>query len=861
DLNDSITETRLDFSGWVFVGWGGQGEYVEIIGSGRNETITGTTQSDVINGGGGNDTIADVGGGTDVTLLGGTGIDVLDLSGSAFGWQIDMTDAGTNASSGTATGRVDEFETITGSELSDDITGDLDLSILYGGDGNDRLTNAEGAASLYGGEGNDTLQGSGSGAVERLEGGNGNDTFRLSTPGGDYSNELHLGGIGFDRQLFTATTDGQTFDTDGLEVNSIEEIEFAAIGQDKDITVALNPDEFNINGAEYSNNLLVDGNSATGSTEILRVDLNDSITETRLDFSGWVFVGWGGQGEYVEIIGSGRNETITGTTQNDSISGGAGVDTITGGDGVDTIEGGAGADILNGGTGDNFLSHVSSSAGVTVNLNTNSASGGDATGDTFFNFLHLTGSGHGDNLSGDSGENTIQGLGGNDTIEGSAGNDVIYGGAGNDMITDTAGLGSGADSVYGGTGDDIIANTGGLVGDFLDGGAGNDTLDQSGSVVFGPMVVDLTAGTIRFLSGTVQSTAINFENYLGDNLSETVLGTSGANLILGNSGNDSLEGLDGADQLYGGVDDDTLEGGRGSDIIDGGGGIDTATYENATAGVTVKLAKGEAFGGDNFDLLTDIENLIGSDHDDKLVSDIRDNVITSGDGDDLVRNLGGQDTINSGLGDDEVFGIGDAEFIDLGDGNDVARTKGGGDIVIMGDGNDRALTGGGADFATGDAGNDLFFMGSGNDTAIGGTGDDTLNGGSNADILDGGDGDDRVRGDNGMDQLNGGGGNDLLNGGANADLFWFFDISNMGQDRITDFQDGLDTINLSDFGFGSAADVLALASSAGGFDQHTRITFIDGAGGQQRDIVIENLDLADFDATDIALTGFDPFSF
>ncbi|MEO9517705.1 MAG: hypothetical protein ABJG55_18520, partial [Paracoccaceae bacterium] len=98
------------------------------------------------------------------------------------------------------------------------------------------------------------------------------------------------------------------------------------------------------------------------------------------------------------------------------------------------------------------------------------------------------------------------------------------------------------------------------------------------------------------------------------------------------------------------------------------------------------------------------------------------------------------------------------------------------------------------------------------------------------------------------------------NGGASADTFWFFDIQSMGQDRITDFEDGLDKINLSDWGFETAADVLALASSAGGFDQHTRITFADDLNNQKRDVVIENLDLSDFDATDFLLTGIDPFT-
>ena len=340
---------------------------------------------------------------------------------------------------------------------------------------------------------------------------------------------------------------------------------------------------------------------------------------------------------------------------------------------------------------------------------------------------------------------------------------------------------------------------------------------------------------------------------------DVLIGAAADETFWGEGGNDSIAGGQGNDTLRGEAGDDLLEGGRGHDIIDGGDGTDTASYENATSGVTARLAKGEAFGGDNFDLLTNIENLIGSDFDDKLVSDLGDNVIDAGDGNDLVRNLGGQDTINSGFGDDEVFGSGDAETIDLGVGNDVARTRGGNDFVVLGDGDDRALTGGGDDIADGQAGDDLFFLGTGNDTAFGGFGSDTLNGGSNADVLDGGPGDDRVRGEAGVDHLNGNSGNDLLNGGASADTFWFFDIQSMGQDRITDFEDGLDQINLSDWGFGSAAEVIALASRAGGFDQHTRITFTDGVNNQKRDIVIENLDLADFDASDIQLTGDNPF--
>ncbi|MEP3846292.1 MAG: calcium-binding protein [Paracoccaceae bacterium] len=416
-----------------------------------------------------------------------------------------------------------------------------------------------------------------------------------------------------------------------------------------------------------------------------------------------------------------------------------------------------------------------------------------------------------------------------------------------------------ADSVIGSDMNDVfITNQG---DDTIDGGDGIDLVryDRSGVEAVN---VNLSTGVASGIwRGSVFTDNLtNIEGVRGSrDEGDVLIGAAVDETFWGEGGNDSIAGGQGDDTLFGEADDDLLEGGRGNDTIDGGDGIDTASYENATSGVTVRLASGQVFGGDNGDLLIDIENLIGSDHGDRLIGDTAANVIDSGDGNDVVRNLGGNDTVNSGFGDDNVFGnVGD-ETIDLGDGNDSARTRGGNDFVLLGDGDDTVTAGGGDDIADGSAGDDRFFMGSGNDTAFGGFGIDTLNGGFGADVLDGGPGDDLVRGDEGVDHLNGNSGNDLLNGGANADTFWFFDIQSMGQDRIKDFEDGLDKINLSDWGFETAADVLALASSAGGFDQHTRITFTDGVNDQKRDIVIENLDLSDFDASDILLTGENPF--
>ncbi len=64
-------------------------------------------------------------------------------------------------------------------------------------------------------------------------------------------------------------------------------------------------------------------------------------------------------------------------------------------------------------------------------------------------------------------------------------------------------------------------------------------------------------------------------------------------------------------------------------------------------------------------------------------------------------------------------------------------------------------------------------------------------------ILVGGEGDDTLTGGAGDDQLFGGGGDDTLTGGAGADTFHYESIGD-GDDVITDFLDGADTIDLDD---------------------------------------------------------------
>lgn len=142
-----------------------------------------------------------------------------------------------------------------------------------------------------------------------------------------------------------------------------------------------------------------------------------------------------------DVIDGGKgNDTINGDNGNDTLIGGEGNDQIKGGDGNDTIIGGAGGDRLDGGNGSHdTLSYAGSLKGVTVNLATNAAKGGDAGADKIANFENVIGTDQSDSLTGNDAANTLTGGKGSDTLNGGGGDDRLIGGAGIDTLNGAAG--------------------------------------------------------------------------------------------------------------------------------------------------------------------------------------------------------------------------------------------------------------------------------------------------------------------------------------------------------------------------------------------------------------------------------------
>jgi Ca2+-binding RTX toxin-like protein len=140
----------------------------------------------------------------------------------------------------------------------------------------------------------------------------------------------------------------------------------------------------------------------------------------------------------------------------------------------------------------------------------------------------------------------------------------------------------------------------------------------------------------------------------------------------------------------------------------------------------------------------------------------------------------------------------------LGGGADVFNGTGGVQGAVYG--------GTGADIIRGGLGDDALFGDAGADVVRGNVGDDDLYGGADADVMYGGVGDDFLAGGVGIDVLRGGEGDDRLTGGTQVDTFVF--SRNQGTDRVTDFQNGTDKLDLRAFDFASLAAVKALCSAS-----------------------------------------------
>ncbi|MCP4382404.1 MAG: calcium-binding protein [Hyphomicrobiales bacterium] len=152
----------------------------------------------------------------------------------------------------------------------------------------------------------------------------------------------------------------------------------------------------------------------------------------------------------------------------------------------------------------------------------------------------------------------------------------------------------------------------------------------------------------------------------------------------------------------------------------------------------------------------------------------------------------------------------------------------------------------GDDLLRGHRGNDDIKGNRGDDTIRGGNGDDELRGNKGKDKLKGGDGDDVLKGNLGGDTLKGGAGDDVLTGGKGGDVFVF--NLNSETDIITDFENGLDLIDVTGFGFANNAKALAKFAEVGTAND-------DQIGFSHKGTTIEinGIDMGELDGSDLVV--------
>ncbi|UWR44210.1 M10 family metallopeptidase C-terminal domain-containing protein [Phaeobacter inhibens] len=534
--------------------------------------------------------IHDTGGDDTIDFSGSTASTILDLRAGEFS-SVNGHNNNVSIFAGHNADQTEYYvETGIGSSYDDILIGNDGDNVLDGRAGNDRMA-GNGGDDVYFVDSIDDI-------VREDENG-GNDTVIVVADGldlGDIANVetiIYAGGTpgtpGSDAP--DAPNEGPTDATDSLIIGdaSNETLDGGAGGN----TI------FGLGGDD----LIIGGRDTLASRDINNtIDIADLEDQTETDDG---------------------NDALYGGDGNDTINGGAGDDLLDGGDGDDLLRGQAGVDVFRGGAGIDTVDFSQESPfQLLVNLETNVASGGTASGDTFYSIENLIGSDDRiDRFIGTSDNNHFWGQGGGDVFNGGGGDDMLDGGNDGDML-------------YGEDGDDVLI--GGSGQDYLDGGAGVDTVVYTASSV--GVTVDLENGTARGgdADGPVQIVGrgttirhdiiVDVENAVGSLHDDHLIGTNGENALSGGAG------------------DDVLSGGGGADLLDGGAGSDTADYANATRGVKLNMTNGKTEG----DTYVSIENLSGSGFNDRMKGDAADNVLTGQGGDDTLRGAAGDDIL---LGD------------------------------------------------------------------------------------------------------------------------------------------------------------------------------------------------------------------
>jgi len=726
-----------------------------------NNIATGSGADTII--GNGNDNIVRAGVGAD-TLSGGAGADTLygeagndTLSG---GEGNDTLIGGMSSAIDSGIDTADYSAT-----LYYGVTVDLQDGEATGATiGTDKLYGIE---NVLGSAQSDTLIGA-SGTVNTLSGLGGNDTLYGNLEGdyldggtgtntADYSSET--------ASIVANLTTGRAYFTTSSSYDALVSIQNVLSGSGNDTLIGLSGTVNTLSGNDGDDTLSgnLDGDSLIGGSGSDTLDYTTTNAALTIDMGVQTLFKSASSSakDYysdVEVIATGTyNDSFTSSTSSDTSA-----MTLDGGAGIDTLDYGTLYDALN----------VSLNAATYTTVTIGSSGDND---DLIRNIENIFGSKTSDTIIGDSLSNTLAGNEGSDTLDGGLGIDAIYGGADNDTIIGT--LDGANDFYYGDAGTDTIdytANTNNmtLVG-------GTNVTDNAGSGGIGTDIVTTMevfssgSGADTLNGGTASVTIygnLGADTITGGTLSDVLYGDNALNSHGVSDGHNTLIGGAGNDTLYAGDGGDTLRGDAGNDTLYGGTGIDTLDYMTNGIAITALLNTGNIYGD-------------GSD----VVDTATIEILRSGIGADTISgaDTGVLDQIYAGGGSDVVNGGALAETLYGEAGNDTLRGGGGIDTLFGGEGNDTLFGALDGDIIHGDSGSgnigtndvlDMSDIATGTDLQIDmSTGTISVAGSSlstfdEIEHITGGEGNDTIWGDAGANTLKGGSGNDTIYTSAGIDF-------------------------------------------------------------------------------------------
>jgi Ca2+-binding RTX toxin-like protein len=799
---------------------------VTVTGSSSSNTITTGSGDDTIHGGGGADVIVAGSGndtvdyfGAETSIDGGTGSNTLVVKAVSGLTAVNLAaTAGTDITTGD-TVSVLNFQNLNSSAVGSGltVTGSSAANSIITGSGVDTIDGGGGADTISSGGGDDVI--TYRGTETSIDASTGNDTLVLAAGGGitainlgvaagadqttgdsvAVSNFEYVNASALSTGMTITGSSGTNFLTGGSGADTIDgaggaDVIAAGAGND---SVTYRGSEVSIDGGTGANTLVL----ATAATiNLANADQTSADLVTVTNFQN------------VDASALSTGVAITGTSSANTITGGTGADSIDGAGGADVLSGGAGDDSvayygtessIDGGTGTNTLMLR---AATTVNL----ASADVTTSDSIsvVNFLNVDASALGTavTMTGSSAANTITGGSGNDTIDGGGGADIINAGSGNDAVT------------YRGTEASI------------DGGGGTDTLTFSatGSVT----AINLTNAD----QTTGDSVAIaNFENVNASIFTTalTVTGSSVANSITTGSGDDTIDGGGGADVIVAGSGNDTVSYYGSETSVDGGTGTNTLIL-NTSAVLNLANANQLSFGAGTISNFQNV-NASAVSAAVSITGSSGANVITGGSGNDTIDGAGGADTLAAGAGNDTVSYYGTEVSVDGGTGTNTLILKAATTVNL-----------GSADQTSGDSVNVTNFQNvdasavsssmsitgsSAANTITAGSGDDTVDGGGGADVINAGGGNDTVAYRGTETSIDGGAGSDTLVLSAGASVTAVNFTVSSGVDQTTG--DSTSIMNFENVN----ASVLSTAVTVTGSSSANTITTgsgndtVDGGGG------------------------------